>query len=274
MGKTIVMVEYGKTLSNAFKFSIDPKRWLPFLVLDAVAFLALLAYMIPNVFVLSDVIAAQQSGLMVASQIMGVIATVAIAFGIWSLVRLYIVGAMIHQSVKPKEYRKSCTVAKERYLSLLAVGVAVGLLSMVVGFVPYVGWLGSIIIGLMFFFAMPAAVAGKLGFSAALSDSLHLFREKLSDVFLAWLVIAVISSIIALIFMIPAFAIAWGALVPALVGLGENPTGTQILSILVSNGWSLAPAGLVFLVGIAITNVFGINAQTNFYLQLKKRKII
>ena len=268
------MVDFGKTVANALRFSIDPKRWLPIFALDAVFGLAFLSYIITNIYALTSIMGAATSGLEVASGIIGVGLTVLAMGIIWFLIRLFISGALIHQSMKPKEIRKSCDVAVKWFIHLFLASVIVSILSVIVSWVPAVGWLLSIIIGIIFFFAMPAVVAGKQGFVEALRDSYRLFRYKFSDVFISWLLVVVITIIIIFLFMIPASMAAASVLFPSLEGLSAGTAGEEVLAILVANGWSLVPAGLVFLVGVAITTAFSINATTNFYLQLKKKHVI
>ena len=267
------MVKYGETLLNALKFSVEPKRWVPFFAIDLIFSAVMLAYLLSNIFVLKGILSGDVSGLVIASSIIGVIAVSILMFAVWLLLRLYVSGALVHQSFKPKEFSKSWTVSKQRFLSLLAVSIVVGIISGVVGIVPYVGWILSIIIGLMFFFVAPAVIVKKMVFDKALSDSYRIFRKKPLDVFLIWLLLTIISGLIFLLFFIPMLVVMWSVLLPILLGLsGGTATITGILTILTSNIWYIVPAMLVMIVGIAIGTVFSFHAQTHFYIQLKKKR--
>ena len=268
------MVNYGKTLSGAIRFSFGPKRWLPIFVLDAVCFTIALTYLLSNASAFRSILSGDVSGILAVSSIFGVAVIAMTLYALWMLVRIYIVGALIHQSVKPKEFPQSWTVSKQRYLSLLAVMVVVGAISWLAGMIPYVGWLASIITGLVFFFAMPPAIVDKMSFDNAIKVSYNLFRNKLTDVFIAWLVIALISSIILFVFVIPVLLVAFGILLPQLIGVSPSSSGTELLMMLISNRWSLVPAALVFLIGTSIVAVFSIYAQTHFYIQLRKKGIL
>lgn len=266
------MVDYGNALSGALRFCVEPKRWLPIFAIDALFVAAALSNVLTNASAFVGIMNATTEGFAAALSFVNLMLLLFSLFVVWSLVRLFIVGSLIHQSVKPKEYKKSCTVAKERYFSLLAVSIIVGLASYIAGIIPYIGWLVSIIVGLIFFYSMPAVVAGKHSFNDSLQESYRLFRDRFSEVLLSWLVIAIISGIIAVVFMIPVFMISFNLLIPELIAIGEGSTGIEFFSTILNAGWSLMPGIVVALAGIAISTAFSINAQTNFYLQIRKKK--
>ncbi len=269
------MAEYGKALSGALRFCAQPKRWLPLFGLDAIFFAAVASYVLSNAAALKDFLAAasaESQGFAMAQSIVNLAVLVFFAFVAWSLIRLFVVGSLIHQSVKPKdELKKSCKVAKERYLSLLAVTIVVGLLSTIVGMVPYMGWVISIVVGLMFFFVMPAVVVTKLSFDDALRESFRLFKDRFTEVLVSWLLITIFSGIIVIIFMIPMFIISFNVLVPQLVGL-QGATEAEVFPVLLNAGWSILPGAFVAIVGFAIGTAFSTNAQTSLYTQIRKKK--
>ena len=261
-------MKYGKTLSDALKFSVSPKRWGPLFILDAIAFSVALMLVLPSLPLLSNL--SNPTEFTQISTLLGLGAYLIALFVVWALLRLYISGSLIHQSYKPKEFGRSWRVSKERFLSLLAVSLLVGLISGLLGFIPYVGWLFSIIIGLMFFFALPPVVIDKKSFDDSMRISYRLFRKKFESVLACWIVISLISMVIAFIFVLPLLATLFGLFVPQLVG--SQPTQAEVLSMLQNNVIYLVPAAIFFAIGVAITTAFSINAQTNFYLQLKARR--
>jgi len=264
------MVDYGKTIGDAFRFSIQPKKWLYFFILDSAVLSVLFAYVLLNTSALSELMSSDAT----FSSFVTLAAGALTLFAVWVLVRIYIIGALIHQSVNPRETKQSWAVSRQKYLSLLLVVLIVLLVTQLTAMVPYVGWIISILTGLMLFFAMPATVIGRMGAADALRTSFSLFREKLSDVVIAWLLISIISSVINLLLALPLIAAALMMMLPYLLNLETIGGMGQVLSLLISNSWSLVPALLVFLAGFAISNVFTIHAQCNVYLQLKKRKLL
>ena len=272
------MVKYGKTLSDGIRFSIQPKKWLPFFILDSVTLTVFLAFIFSNASLFKE-IASQSGG--TDSLSATAIASIAVAgiglfavFIVYVLIRIYIGGAIIHQSVKPKETKQSWTVAKERYFTMLAVIVIVSLATSVVGGVPYIGWVVSIIVGLLFFFALPPTIVDKKSFDDSIRTSIDLFREKTADVFLSWLLITIVATIIFFIFAVPLLVVSLGIFLPYFITNQSGTGGMEILNMLIQSGWSLYPATLVLVVGYSISNVFSLFAQTNLYQQLKKRKLV
>jgi hypothetical protein len=269
------MTSYGEVLSGALKFSIQPKRWLPFFILDTVFFLAATAVILSNFNQLLTFLMSAASNPAAAVAFVGYAALLFVGLIVWALIRLWISGAIVHQSVKPKEIGQSWHVAKSRYLSLLGVSIVVGLISWIVGIVPFIGWILSIIVGLMFFFVVPAVIVKRLSFDNSLRDSYHIFRKNPLQVFFIWLVIAIISLVITGIFLIPLFLVFWQAILPYFMQLSTSAGGSYMLMSILSNPsmiGTMIVSGLILLVGIAISNVFALKATTEFYLHVKKKR--
>ncbi len=266
------MVDYGKVLSGALRFGVEPKRWLPIFAIDALFVMAVLSNMVSNASAFVDIINAPVEGFAVAASVVNMLVFLFSLFVLWLLVRLFVVGALLQQSVKPKEYRKSCDVARERYISIVGISVLVGLASYVTGLVPYIGWLISIVIGIIFFYSMPAVIVGKKPFIEAMRESYRLFRDRFPEVLLSWILISVISGVIAVVFMIPVFMISFNLLIPELMLMGEGSTGMEFFTVILNAGWSLLPGIVVALAGVAISTALGLNAQANFYAQIRKKK--
>lgn len=267
------MASYGKVLGNALKFSVQPKRWLPFFVLDSIFFLAAVALLMSNYSsILSLIMTATSNPAAIVSLInLGLI--IVAGFIVWGLIKLYITGAVLHQSAKPNEFSKSWGVAKSRFLTLLVVVVIVGAISGIAGMVPYIGWILSIIIGLMFFFIKPAIIVKGLGFENSLRDSYDIFMKHKLTVFLIWLVVAIVSIIITLIFFIPLLAIIWNIIAPIVMQVSTATTASLLLVSLMDNLPLLLVTGEIVLIGMAITEVFKLKSETDFYLLLKKKKL-
>jgi hypothetical protein len=273
----IIMTDYGKTLGDALRFSVHPRRWMYFFILDLVFFTALFVYLFSNLPAVAAMFPSASTAGPMALVLLIQFAGVSIfLFIVWFLIRIYIVGALIHQSVNPdfKKIGESWTTAKQRYFSLLVVIILVSVASSIVGAVPYVGWLLSIIVGLIFFFAIPPTIIDKKSFDDSIRISIDLFREKTADVFLTWILLIIMSAIIIIIFSIPALAVLLASLLPVFMGMQGAAAGTGILNKLVQSGWYLYPAALIFLVGFAITSVFSVFFQANMYQQIKKKKLV
>jgi len=267
------MVSYGDILLNALKFSIQPKRWLPFFLVDTVFLLFGIAYFLSNASYFINMVASVQSNPATFLSLFNIAIIAFMGLIVWALLKLYISGAIIHQSVKPKELGKSWEVARKRYLSLLAVSIIMTGLTAVVNFVPYIGWVFAIILGLMFFFVRAAVVAKTLNFDNSIRDSYHIFRNRVGTVFLIWLAVLLISLLITTIFLIPTIVIAWNIIAPLIFQVSSPSVASLILSSLLDNIWSILIGIEIVLVGMAISNVFKLKAETDFYLRFKKKRL-
>lgn len=266
------MASYGDILANAIKFSVQPKRWLPFFALDSIFFLAAAGILLTNLSSMLSLITTATSNTAAVLSLINFAIIFFVGFVIWSLIRLWITGAVIHQSVKPREFSKSWRVANRRYIPLLVASIIVGAIAMIAGMVPYIGWLLSIIVGLAFFFVKPAVVAKKLSFDNSMRDSYHIFRGHILTVFLIWLAVAIISMIISFIFFLPLFLSIWGTIAPFIMQTSSATAVTMIMVSLMENIGLLIAAGEVMLIGVAITEAFKTKAETDFYLLFKKKK--
>lgn len=266
------MVDYGKTISEGLKFSIEPKRWLPMFAVDLTGFLSLFIIFIYNFSAIKIVVEGMaSSGFPVVLSLINLIVLAVITIIIWSLVKLYISGAIIHQANKNNEYNKSWTVSRERFWSLLAAAFIIGIVSSGIGFVPYVGWVFSIILAVMFFYTLPPIIIKKMKFDNALTESIHLFKEHFPEVVLTYILIAIVSSFVISLFMIPVFITALNVLLPLLQNIDSGFENFAFLDVLKANALYFIPSGMIFIAGSSITSVFTLFCQTDYYLQIKKK---
>jgi hypothetical protein len=150
--------------------------------------------------------------------------------------------------------------------------IVVALITIIAGLVPYIGWILAIIVGLMFFFVKPAVVVKKLSFDNSLRDSYYIFRKDPVTVFLIWLVVSIISVIILFVFFMPLLLTILNTIAPLLFQMSSTAVASLVVVSLMENIWLLALGGEVFLIGVAITEVFKLKSETDFYLLFKKGK--
>ncbi len=263
-------VKYSSSIGKALRFAFMPKRWLPFFILDGAFALLLLSYassLLPLLFGMQNPLS--------FSQLLGTAAPALALAILWGLGRVWLIASLIRQSWKEKEYSKSFRISPEKYLHVLAAIVIVAIISSLVSLVPLIGWILSIIVSLMFLFALQGIVIKDKGPVESLKDSYAIFRKNTLDVFLIWLIISIISIVIAGAFMFPAMAFALGLLSPSIhaaAGATDTSSLAALLEPLFQNLPLLAALGAVMLAGLSITQVFGIKAQTEFYLQFRKAR--
>jgi hypothetical protein len=265
-------IDFAQALKKAFAFCMEPKRWLPFFIID-LAFLSVgLALIMANsllfIYLLAgvqDITSMLGSGALFFLEILGL-------FIGWLLVSIWIGGAVIHQSYKEKEFGKSWTVSRKKYLSLLGVSFVTAIIAFIVAAIPVVGWVISIFVGLVFFFGLQSVIVKGNGFVKALEDSWHIFKHQPFKVFLMWILIAVLSLIILGIFSLPLLALIFRMIID--ISVGGQVTAATLMSLMytIENQLPLLViSGIIFVLGMAISRVFSLKAQTEFYLQLKKK---
>jgi hypothetical protein len=266
-------IDYVGPLKKAFTFCIEPKRWLPFFIVDlafvSVAFTLIMANSMFFIYLMAGI-----QDLTLFGNAAAFILELLGLFILWLLIGIWINGALIHQSHKEKEFGKSWKVSRTRYFSLLGVAAVSAIIAGLVAVIPAVGWVISIFVGLVFFFGMQSVIVKDNGFMKALKDSWHIFKHQPFKVFLMWVLIAVLSLIILAIFALPLLALIFRIILD-FAGSGGNITTATLTNLIytIENRLpQLAVSGIIFILGMAISRVFSLKAQTEFYLQIKKTK--
>lgn len=271
-------VDYGKALNRGLSFAIKPKRWLQFFFMDLAFFAIALTVVFPSLPEVVSLFAGTVDVLGIPA-LSGAFIYLMILFALWMLVRLWFIGAIVQQSYKEKEkiadaYRLSGKRYLHVLLSIIIVTVVLGL----IGAIPYVGWLITIVLGWAFFFVLQGVIVSRLNFWDTIMNSYTVFRKNPMQVFLAWLLIMIVTLVIYFIFSIPLIVMFFGiigSLSPALLAAGQPLPAelvTSIVQAFQTNLPALMVVGVIALAGFAISQVFSLKAQTEFYLQLKKKK--
>ncbi|MBI4181689.1 MAG: hypothetical protein HY520_01850 [Candidatus Aenigmarchaeota archaeon] len=329
------MVQYAAGVRKGLEFGASPRRWFPVFLVDALFFLLLVGMMGTNRTLLPSLVQAAQASLPLTPLAYAFLGSAALLGLAWFLIRAYVVGALIHQARKPREFQQSWRLARARYPSLLGSLVAVALVSVAAGMLPFLGWMFSVLAGLAFFFSLQSVMVRKSRALPSLEDSYRLFVHSLervatrdaafvgwvvvvlalgflaglfayasalvagatpllvlgavagwitfsmlsfllffSPVFRMWLVLSVVSGMIALLFAVPALLVGLLSLSPSLLALTGDRLVQALLLFFLGRLDVLALMGCVFLVGSAIATAFTLKAQTEYYLQLTKKRFI
>ncbi|MBU0898890.1 MAG: hypothetical protein KKB03_03040 [Nanoarchaeota archaeon] len=260
-------LEHGKILKKSLKFAIQPKRWLPFFILDLIFLSVGIFYTLLNVSIISNIFAAATGSLASLGALMQFGFVLILLFTVWVLVKIWLQTSIIHQSYKEKDYNKSFRIGLKKYPSVLAAVIVIGLISGLIGMIPFIGSILSIIIGLMFFFTLPIIVVKNKGFSEALNASLKIFKKKAFDVFIIWLLLAIISMAIATIFALPLLILFINVFVAAGT-LSSEAVFPYIIQMAQAYLPIVVLGSIILLMGMSITSVFSLKAQTEFYLKM------
>jgi hypothetical protein len=261
-------INWGKTILEGLKFGFHPKRWLQIFGIDLIFISLILISILSNLsdifFILSEL---EQSPFMIGS-LLGYLMIPFILFVIWILVRLWMEGSIIYQSWKTKnsEIQKSWTYACKKYPSLLVAQIIIIILVGLVSMIPYAGWLMGIVITWILFFTFQIIIIKNSGFYEGLSGSYSIFKKNPLEIIIMWLLIAIISSLISIVFAIPLIAMFLGFVFTAseIVPLGFVALIRSQLALLIIGGY-------IFFIGTSIAKSFSLKTQVGFYLQIKKR---
>lgn len=254
-------VEWPDTIRRAARFCIEPKRFLPFFTTDVlvltVAFLLMGSVVLPYGGIATGTL---------PPEVMSVMGGLAALFIAWFLVSLWIMGAVIHQSSKPKDLDESWLISTQRYPSLLAATVVVGVISFLASAVPVFGLMLVIIASLAFLLVGQFVVVEGTGFYEALQKSVLALRYKFNAVFLAWLVGGVLTCIIMFLFALPLIS-------TVLYFAAQYGFEDAMLYMLVSLDWNViyVESGILLL-GISVSRTFLLHFLTDVYLQLNKKR--
>ncbi len=254
-----------KTIKDALSFSIKPKRFLPFFALDLVLMLLMISLIGSNADIMTLLAYGDAT---VAEGTEEVLMTWYGIFMAWVITSLAVTGALIHQSVRPKEFKKSWLVGLRCLPNLFLALLLVSLISIAISMVPYLGALLTIVIGLMFLFVNQLIVLDGVTFYRSLTSSTRIFTSKSGAAFFTWFFATLVSLLIAGAFMLPLF----GVVTYDVMLYGVDNVSETLLSG--SEGIHIQLAFAIALLGMSITKVFSLNFQTGIYTQLKKKKWI
>jgi hypothetical protein len=267
------MVNFGDALRKGLRFCIEPKRWLPLFVLDAAVLGMAVLVLLGNMGGMMDILLDIQNNPLAAASLAGYFAGFLLLGIAWFIARLWIIGSIVHQSIRPREFRKGYAVSLGRLHKTIAVTIVVAIIASLAGAIPFGGWILSLVIGWVFFFMIQGIIIDNLGVVSTLKNSMSIFRKSPFDVFVAWLLIAIISMLIFGAFSLPLLITLFGFVWNTLFFSGSmEAEALALLMVYIQNNLvTVVALGLTALVGLELSQAFGIRAQTEFYLQLKKR---
>ena len=266
-------LSYVPTVVKSLKFAIIPKRWLPFFLLDLCFGIFTLSFLFSVLPSLSGILS--QNNPLAFASLLTIATPVIVGMIAWILVKLWISGAVIHQSYREKEFKKSWRVSLKKYPYLLVAMILITLITTAGGIIPLIGWIITIILSLIFYFVYQGILINNLGPLEAIGNSYKIFRRNIAEVFIVWLIITIIVLIVNSLTSLPAtFMLSHTFDTLSAVYDTENITAiSEVLSVVKYNTANFAIAGIIMLLGLAFSQTFSLKAQTEFYLQLRKRKI-
>lgn len=271
-------VDYRKIMRKASRFSYQPRRWLPLFAVDAAFILIALAIFMSNADAIVGMVTdsmTEPADLAYAASMMNTMLALVLAFVAFMVIRLWVTGAIVHQSYKEKESSKSWLISRKRLITIIIVTLLTGIIGMAGGIVPVVGWLVSLVIGWIFFFTLQAVIIDNLGAIESMRKSYHIFAKRPFEVFALWLILIIITISIVIVFSIPLIASFMGSFINFAMAETASAELMMLLILAIQDRLVEFVALVLFaVVGVNIATVFSLKAQTEFYLQTGKKRLL
>ena len=251
-------MDFSGAVKRAWSYSLDAKRFGTMLAMLLIAFVIAVA---PIFFIYKTF----SLGLLNVFTLIQSFALLLVGIIIGVLILLYATLLFTHNYANKKSLGASARFALSNYPKFLAVVIVSGLVSWIVGFVPFIGIILSIAAGLIFFFVQQEVGARKSSFSDSLTNSYRLFMNNKLDTIIAMIITAVLSLIIIIIFAIPILAVLFGA-------LGAALTGGSFTAVLAANIGALVVSAVMLVIGLAFATLFSNSIKTDIFMQMIKNR--
>ena|GEM_PF-3804553 len=255
-------IDFGKAVSNGFGYAFMKDQFLVYFAFMLVAMSTggYLAYQVIRAFVSENV----AIGMGYVLALIGFV-IVWILVGVWfslAYVRSY------QTRNKKGSLKKAFYEVKGMFWRMLAVTIVIGIISSLVGSVPYIGWLFSLIVGWVFLFVAQFIVISKKMFGDVFSASWKNFRKYTWETIVVWIVNTLIAMGIVFLFVIPLLAYFFTAgfqymAADDISGLFHAIMGQPVV---------LAATLVIGIVGITISGIFSIGMLTDVFMQMYKKK--
>ncbi len=253
-------MDLGDSINKGLRFCINPKRWFPFFLMNLLGLSLILGiFNNANLFSSPNIL----SGIYVFSIMF---LEITIVFILLFIINLVLKGAVIHQSYKEKEYKKSFLISYHKILSLLMVSIIIIAINMFAISIPYFGFIFMFLSVLALYFVYQNIIIKNMGFANGLEYSFELFKKRCSSLIIIYFALGILSFLLSLMFSIPLIYMIITTLISG-GGIILNPITAISLNLN-----ELFICLLISMIGKSISQVFYIKAQTEIYLQIIKKK--
>ena len=251
-------VNFEGAVSRGWKFAKNTQRLTTQFLIYAIAVMLVL---LPVIFLYRNItIGALQPAALVQSYVW-----LFVALLIAALLLIYSALMFMHNYANQKSLAKSAGYAKAKYFRFFLAMMIVGAISSVADIVPFVGFIFSLVTGLIFFFVQQEIAVRNSGLSKSFSNSYAIFKRNWFKVFLTLIISGMLGLLVIIVFAIPLLVVAFATIVPAIA------SGQMVLALL-ANLPMFVVTGLILLAGVALATLWTIGIKTDIYMQLKKGK--
>jgi len=206
-----------------------------------------------------------------------------IVFLLVVLVDLWFSGALIFEVWKKKGFEKGLKYSKKRYPHLLALGIIFAIFGAVLYFLGELGSLIQLLVTWLLIFARPSIIVKKDSFDLAIARSFHIVKRNFLRTFAFFLLIVAFTYafLFASIFLSFLFA---SPLISRFVYLLRvisttsysisQPELIQIVGLLMESYPFFFVIGFIVSLFYAFSHVFALTAETYYFLDLTKKKLM
>ena len=253
-------MDLGKGIKNGLRFCINPKRWFPFFIMDLLGLSLILSiFNNANLFNSPNILSGIYGFSVMFLEII-------IVWILLFVINLILKGAVIYQSYKEKEYKKSFLKSYRKTPSLIMVSIIIFAINIFAISIPYFGLLFMFASILAFYFVYQNVIIKNMGFGNSLEYSVDLLKKRCWSLIIIYFALGVLSFILSLMFSLPLIYMIFTILISG-GELALNP----ITAISLNLHW-LFICLLISMIGKSISRVFYLKAQTEIYLQLIKKR--
>jgi hypothetical protein len=259
--------DIGKSIGTAISCGASLKRIFPFFLVNLVFLVVIAAFFDNAVSFMSSVVMKTISFADVMTIVPAVLSISVVSIVLF-FVTVYFEAGLADNARnfwlrKEVSFRKSLKSIKPTYVSLVGATILVVLISMILNFIPFVGWILAIIVSWLFLFVMPAVVISKNDAVGGLEDSYKIFMKNKLRTFAFWLVLIVISGVFSILAFVPLF-------IAALPAFAAVPA-VGFIAALKANFALLIVGGVISSFLLGYVKVFSESAKTFYYIQSKKK---
>lgn len=256
---------------DALVFGINPRRFLPYLILDIVSLSCVLLFFFMNAEKFSQYIALMEAGSSMPAEFFSLLSPIIIIFALWLLIKIFVNASVMEQALKPKkgDYKKCWINAKDKYPAFFTVTIIVTLVTGVLGMIEpvFLGNILSVIAALFLLFAASAVIVDKMGVTGSLKKSFDIFRNRWPYVIISWIVILLLNIFILAIFSLPALIVFFDIIAYFFT---NGTLEMDMMLYILQNMNYLIISGVIFVLGSSIFEAVNMKITVSFYRILKK----
>lgn len=259
-----------RVISKSLRESFRPKRFLPFFLLYLLTSIAFIILIFPVIKALPSMIL----GFSVLSTILPILLLLCAVFLIVLLLNLWFTGALIHNAISNKTFGKSLQYSKKVFWQILILSFVIFLLNMFSFLLGFFSFIAQLLIGLIFFYSLPALVIKKYTFDEAMKKSFDVVRRNVLKTIafiistrIVILVMILVSFFSIMLTLLPVFQDTLPIKDMVLIQVAMS----ELVNIILKNYPLLLLTSVVASFFFAIIHVFDYLSRTYYFLELKKK---